>query len=309
MDFSLQHVTFVTQDELRLPGLFFQPTTPTKRAVIFLHGCGSASVFYKQEKLQLFAQALARNNWAFLAFNNRGAHYLKKFSFGEGEDKQDRLYGTATEVIAETVPDIDAAVAWLESQGIEEIILLGESTGANKICVYHHYRPDNSVLGYILVGGGDDTGLWWQNLGENAKALYQEAQKRVAAADDSQYHLLTADLRYGVMTYRGLYDVMNPDGDYNTFPFAEQQGMGQHRSTRPLFTYFRQIDKPTLLLYGSEDPFTFGPPVQAVKTLQQVHPQPDLLTTQVVEGSDHSFHGTEEAEVSAVTSWLRQVFP
>jgi len=39
-------IQFSTTDHLLLPGLLYEPKQKTKKAAIFLHGNGSASVFY-----------------------------------------------------------------------------------------------------------------------------------------------------------------------------------------------------------------------------------------------------------------------
>jgi len=310
-----EFLTLTTADQLDLPALLFEPEEKTKKVVIFLHGCGSASIFYKQKKMSLFAQELDKVGYSFFPFNNRGAHYLKKFSRGVGEEKVEVMKGTSTEIIAETVLDINAAVDFLKSRGYEHILLMGESTGANKICVYQHFQPKNSLTGYILVGGGDDTGLWWNMLGDQAQTLFTEAQKRVkidqqtpqAESDKTSLDLISTKLSNAIMSYQGLYNVMNPDGDYNTFPFREFT-TDWKISHQPLFRYYQEIDKPTFALYGELDEYTGCDPHQAVEILSQVHRQPSLISTQVVSGCDHGFKDNEILEISAVIAWLKNVF-
>ncbi len=315
MTIKPEFISLTTSDNLDLPGLFFQPEVKTNKAIIFLHGCGSSSVFYKTKKMNLFAQELAKIGYSFLAFNNRGAHYLKKFSRGVGEEKVEVMKGTATEVIAETVFDINSALDSLKARGYEHILLLGESTGANKICVYQHFVPNNQIAGTILVGGGDDTGLWWKMLAENAEQFYREAEKRVLAYQQNpspenqrkKEELIMTDLSHWIMSYQGLYDVMNPDGDYNTFPFTEFT-TDWKPSSQPLFRYFQEISQPTFILYGELDEYAGCSPAQAAQILKNIHPNPQLITTRVVPGCDHGFKDTEEKEIEAVVNWIQKTF-
>jgi pimeloyl-ACP methyl ester carboxylesterase len=53
----------------------------------------------------------------------------------------------------------------LRRRGYRDITLIGHSTGANKIAVYDHYKPRNSIKRYVLLGGGDDTGILYEHLG------------------------------------------------------------------------------------------------------------------------------------------------
>lgn len=299
-------VSIETSDHLTLPALWHHSNK--QRAVVFLHGCGSSSVFYKDLKMNIMAEEFSQVGYSFFAFNNRGAHYIKKFSYLDDQgEKQDSFQGTSVEVIKETIYDLDTVIDWLLKKGITEMVLLGESTGANKICVYDHYRPNNPVLAYALVGGGDDTGLWYQMLGEEKYYhTLKEAQKQIQAGNGLQ--LWSTELNHQLMTWRALEDVLNPEGDYNCFPYLEYFNSDINLSkNKDLFSYFKGLAKPTLVLYGAEDIFTSKPPREAVKILKKIHPQPELLTCQVVPEAEHSFKGHESLEAQAVSDWLKKL--
>jgi pimeloyl-ACP methyl ester carboxylesterase len=100
---------------------------------------------------------------------------------------------------------------------------------------------------------------------------------------------------------------MNPDGDYNTFPFREFT-TDWKVSTQPLFRYYQEINKPIFALYGELDGYTGCDPHQAIEILSKVHPQPELITTQVIPDCDHGFKDKEELEVAAVVAWLQKTF-
>ncbi|MCD8484565.1 hypothetical protein LRY60_03095 [Candidatus Woesebacteria bacterium] len=58
--YSLEHLQIQTEDGIVLPGLWYTPTQKdSQTACIFLHGCGNASIFYKVDKMHLFAERLA----------------------------------------------------------------------------------------------------------------------------------------------------------------------------------------------------------------------------------------------------------
>lgn len=302
--FTLEHIEITTEDHLALPGLFFTPTTPTKTAVLYLHGNGGSSIFYKPELLDLFAQSLTSQGIAFLPFNNRGAHFLKQFSWFDGTEKKRRFIGASNELIQECVLDINAAITWLQEQGYETFYLYGHSTGANKVCVYHHYQPKNlnPFAGYILSAGGDDTGIWYQTLGKSAFLLRLENSRR-AVKEGRGEELHSSKLSTELLTHQSFVDMADPDGDYNCFPFLEFSGQAE-LSTLPLFRYFQEIDLPTLTIYGKQDIFCVVPPDEAVKILQHVHPHPELLTSAIIAQADHSFYPQESELVQQVTTWL-----
>src|SRR5213075_3553218 len=86
-----------------------------------------------------------------------GAHVVRRAGDGLG--------GAAFERIRDCVFDIDGAVRELRRRGYRELYLAGHSTGANKVAVYDRLKPRNRVKRYILLAGGDDTGLLHAQLG------------------------------------------------------------------------------------------------------------------------------------------------
>ncbi len=300
--YTLEHVQIHAEDGIQLPGLWYTPThKDTKTAFIYLHGCGNASIFYKVQKMHTFAEILAEQGIHFFPFNNRGATYIRKLTKIVDGEEQDVKIGTALEKISESVFDISAAVAEAQARGMEKIVLIGESTGANKIVVYNHYQPNNPVNGYALVGGGDDIGLWAQSFGfEHWREVLEEAQQKVAQEEGT--HLLSIDAAESLLTYQALVDVMDPDGDYNTFPFTEYFRKEQW-STKPLFHMWRAVTKPTLVLYGSEDTFCYEKPNKVVEILAKHQAGGAKNSYRVIQGADHSFHGQAEKEIRSIFEW------
>ncbi len=148
-------VEFQSADGVVLPGLLYQPTSKTNKVLLYLHGNGSSSIFYKSKLMNLLAEKLNKIGVSFFPFNNRGAHYIKKLTQVIGDDKTDILQGMAYEKIKDCVLDIEGALNFLERLGYKQFYLAGSSTGANKICVYNFYRPKNRVSAYILLSEPD----------------------------------------------------------------------------------------------------------------------------------------------------------
>ena len=141
-------VEFETSDGLNLPGLLYE-AKGSKKAVIYLHGNGSSSVFYDQAENLDLPEELTKKGIALLKFNNRGANIIKRFTV-KRKGKEERIpFGMAHERIKECVLDIDGAVSFLKKLGYREFYLAGVSTGANKICVYDHFKPKNEFKKYI----------------------------------------------------------------------------------------------------------------------------------------------------------------
>jgi pimeloyl-ACP methyl ester carboxylesterase len=304
---QLEFVSFLSIDKLKLPGLLYQPAKPTKKAAIWLHGMGDNGVFYKPELMNALGEALADREIALLAFNNRGAHHNKSLRIiDEALPEEDRYYqgGTHYELITDCVKDIDGAVVFLKNQGFSEFYLLGHSTGANKICAYHARQPKNSFSKYVLAGPGDDVGLFFSALGE--KRFW--ATLKYAAKNVDSDPLRTMPKYTGMYPFsaQAAWDIMNPDGAYNTFPYYEVTT--ERLGSKPLFKEYRHIDKKTLVIIGEEDEFAYtaGDANGALKLFMEHTGNSQLKHTDFVgvAGADHSFHDKEAEFAQKVSDWL-----
>lgn len=294
-----QAIEFSTSDGLMLPGLFYEAKN-TDKAIINLHGNGSSSVFYNQAYKQELADIFVNNNISFLNFNNRGAHFIKSFTIRKNDTEERKRFGMSYEKIKDCIFDIDAAILFLEKKGYKEFYLIGHSTGANKICVYDYYKPDTIISKYILVGGGDDTGIYYDILGENKFWMLLEKSKekiKKGKGDD----IIKSLLPDNIFSYNSFYDIANPDGDYNCFPFLEVIRKIK-LSKKPLFRYYKAIQKSTLVVYGENDEYAWGEVPRVVEILKKQKPE---FTYKIIPGADHglSEHKIELGEI--VTKWLK----
>lgn len=298
---KLNFVEFETNDGLTLPGLLYQPKN-SKKVVISLHGNGGSSVFYSNQKNTVLAETFATKNISLFVFNNRGAHIIKKLNVktksGEVERK---TYGMAYEKIKECVEDIEGAIAFLTKQGFTEFYLMGSSTGANKICVYNYYKPENKISKYILLAGGDDTGIYYNMLGEaKFNALLDKAKEKIKSGNGEEIITDPKLLSEDIFSYLGFYDIANPDGDYNCFPFYEIIN-NVKLSKQPLLRHFKSISKPSIVIYGEKDEFAWGDIPKVIEILKKE--QPDFVY-KIIKDADHSFHGYERELSKLITEWL-----
>jgi pimeloyl-ACP methyl ester carboxylesterase len=304
---NLSFVSFPATDKVVLPALLYTPDKPTKKATVWLHGMGDNAVFYKPKLINELAEAHTSKNVAFLAFNNRGAHGSKRLKIAdEALPEEDRGFpgGTHYELISDAPKDIDGAVAFMKQQGFDELYLAGHSTGANKICVYDDSASSNPFRKYVLAGTGDDTGMFFRELG--AKRFWKAAQQ--AAKLVSQGKDLDIMPKYSGMypfSAQSAWDILNPDGAYNTFPFYEHaiERIGQ----KPLFKEFKAISIPTLTIIGELDEYTSPTGAKAaLDTLMGYTPSAMLKQHdfELVRNADHSFHDHETDFAEQMTDWL-----
>ncbi|MBI3559482.1 DUF1749 domain-containing protein [Candidatus Gottesmanbacteria bacterium] len=300
---KLTHLNFETQDKLKLPGLLFEPEGKTGKVLISLHGNGNASIFYRPEGTNSMAKELEKIGVTYFPFNNRGAHYVTKFKWFENGVKKEIKYGTAYELIKECLLDIDAAIKFLESLGYKEFYLIGHSTGANKICVYDYFQKNNKVSKYILLGGGDDTGLYFADMGEEKFfAVLKRCQEEIKRGNGRK--LAPKYITGSIMSYQSLYDTINPDGNYNTFPFNETIN-NLKLSLKELFREFKAIKKKTLVLYGQFDEYCYGSVEKCVEILRKQVAGKNNFNFQIIPGADHGVNEKEQELATLVAKWLK----
>ncbi|MEX1997512.1 MAG: alpha/beta hydrolase [Candidatus Andersenbacteria bacterium] len=291
-------VAFTTADGITLPGLLYRAKR-RKRVAIYLHGNGSSSVFYDEHTHRAVADALTKRNISYLTFNNRGAHLIKKLNVVQRGQVKRKCFGMAYEKIRDCVHDIDAAIAFLRHEGYREFSLVGSSTGANKICVYDHYRPKNRISTYILLAGGDDTGIYYNLLGKKPfNRLLKQAKQKIRQRQAE--NIIPEILPKPIFSYSAFYDIANPDGDYNCFPFLEVLRPVK-LSRKPLFRYFKAIRKPSLVIYGEKDEYTWGDTLAIVAILRERQPE---FTYKIIPDADHMFAGHEQELGKIMATWL-----
>jgi pimeloyl-ACP methyl ester carboxylesterase len=300
-----EYVQFTTADHLLLPGLLYEPLEKTSAAVIHLHGNGSSSVFYDGDKNQRMADSYNGAGIAFFLFNNRGAHYVQKLTRIIGDEQERVLYGTAYEEIKECIFDINGAIQFLSVRGYDTFYLQGHSTGANKVCVYNYYHPQNPVRKYILLAGGDDTGLYHDSMGVvHFKEMLGTSLQKILGGSGRE--LVPKDLLGfdTLISYASLYDTIDPDGDYNIFPYNEYLN-GLRLSSLPLFRHYQSLCKPTMVVYGAVDEYCYGSVPEVLSCLQENTTPGQNVTFLTINDADHGFHGKHTQLAKACTTWLQ----
>ena len=73
-----------------------------------------------------------------------------------------------------------------------------------------------------------------------------------------------------------------------------------------LFSEYRHLKRPTLILFGEHDEFCFGDVPACVRILETFAPGNVLVETGVIEETGHSFHGKERELGRRLGRWLAQ---
>jgi pimeloyl-ACP methyl ester carboxylesterase len=305
---KIEFINYESTDKLVMPSLLYSPDSNCDKVAIFLHGNGDSGVFYKQEMVDTLGKTLAESGISFFAMNNRGSRYKKKLVVADsgisGEEKQVQA-GVHYELIKDCVNDIDGAISTLEDRGYKELYLIGFSTGANKICVYDKLSTNNKVSKYIHAGPGDDSGLFYNEIGE--KYFWESLKYAKKMIDDGRpVKVMPKYTKMNPFSAQSAFDILDPNGLYNTFPYYEYTN--KRLGTKILFSEYAKITKPMLVVFGENDEFTYtGGGTESVlnilksKTNKTIIDESDF---KIIKNTDHGFHGKEKELARQISEWL-----
>ncbi|HEY2325071.1 MAG TPA: alpha/beta hydrolase [Thermoanaerobaculia bacterium] len=279
-------IRFEATDGVDLAGLLYEPDRRTRRAAVFLHGTGGASIF-DSRRTNLLAREFVSRGIAWFPFNNRGAHMIRR----PGR-------GASYEVIRDCVHDIDGAARLLRSRGYRELYLIGHSTGANKIAVYNARKPRNPFKRYVLLAGGDDTGMLYAQLGPRRfRSVLERSRRMIRERRGDELSPIM------MLSWRALYDLANPDGDYNVFPFLERM-RNIRLGRRAPFRLIRKIRKPALYVYGEHDEFCYDDVPRCTAILaEEVAANAEIVT---IGEAGHGFSGFGDELGRLIAEWLEE---
>lgn len=240
-----------------------------RRLLIFVHGMHSN--FYRSEfKKELMRQGPARGVDV-LSFNNRGAEL-----------------GVETERFADSLHDLDAAIAFGRSRGYRRFVLMGHSTGCQKITYWQFRRRRRSVEALVLAAIGDDLAIFRRELGrrffqrlETARRWRSQGWKNRPMPDDckrftAQRFLSVAEAR---QIEARLFDF---DG-----PMRE----------------FAAVRTPILALFPEREEYACLPVPEMMRRLA-ARTRSRRFTAALVRGANHGFKGAERRAVAATLEWL-----
>ena len=257
----------------RLDG-FYRPPPGRKQAplLVFVHGMGSN--FYRSALKKAFLEAAPATGLGMLSFNNRGAER-----------------GTEDERFGVCLRDLDAAAEFARRRGFRRIVLVGHSTGCQKIAYWQSRRRHPAVAGLVLLAPADDHAVLKRDLGRRFEAKVAWARRQVAAG---RPEAPVAGLyeRFTAARFLSLADPRATEA--NVFRYAG-----------PL-THFRRLRTPLLAVFGENEEFAAIPPADMLALLRRKTRSVDYDEI-LVPAAGHSFKGCESELALSVCAWAREV--
>lgn len=283
----------VTKDKLIHQGLFYQPKNPGKKAMLFVHGL--SSTFYAgKTMLEAFADVCENEGIGFVAFNNRGHDLISGMKKVDPTNEKGYTHtygGAGYEAFEECTLDIEAGVEFLKKQGFTEVILVGHSTGCNKICYTLGTSKLSKVSGVVLMSPLSDrldpqTKIPW--------FLYPLARLFVALGLGNK---LITGISYLPGTPKRFLSLFSPHSNEDTFDYGD---------TQPKMTFYSKITQPLLVVFGSRDEYLDRPVAQVRKVFDTLQSSKKYKSI-VIQNAFHSYNGKEKEVAKTILEWVRML--
>ncbi|MFZ5535614.1 MAG: alpha/beta hydrolase [Patescibacteria group bacterium] len=288
IQFTLEEI--ITQDNLVHQGLLHVPPQASGKVLVWIHGL--TGTFYSNAKsMNGFAEEAAKHGMAFAAFHTRGHDYVTsthKIDPNSPKGYVHEMIGAGVENFTDCVKDIDAIVSFLAGKELTKVILIGHSTGANKVCYYAGTVTDNRLAGVVLSGPMSD----------RYSATDPETNKKHRAIMEQKINegkgdeLLTG-FDFFPLTPKRWMSLLAEGSPEDVFNYHDEQGA--------LATYAR-ITVPLLVMFGGSDEHA-DRPVPEMQKAFDAHAKSSKYKSVVVPDADHGFTGKEKVFVDEVVAF------
>jgi alpha-beta hydrolase superfamily lysophospholipase len=285
----------VTKDKLKHEGIYFAPKKKGKRALLWMHGL-SAAFYYGIQLYEAVADAVEKEGCGFALFNNRGHDLIAGVRKMDGTPPYGYSYyqaGAGQEAFEESVLDIEAGIDFLVEQGYSEIILVGHSTGANKVCYFAATQKNPHVVGVVLSGPMSDRLHTIQNIAKLKKDIAHMYTLIAAGKGDE----LLLGYHFFPITPKRFLSLFEPRSKEDVFDYGEKE---------PKLAYFSKIRLPLMVLLSGADEAA-DRPIQEIQKAFDTHAKSPIYKSVIIPGALHRFNKHEREAVAAIVEWARTI--
>ncbi len=294
--FYLAEIT--TKDKLVHQGLYAEPKKPSfakasaGKAILWVHGLSAA--FYSEIHLyETVAETCEKQGWGFALFNNRGHDLIAGIRKYDGTLPNGYSYlpaGAGQEIFEDSILDIEAGIEFLVKQGFKEIVLVGHSTGANKVCYFAATQKNPHVIGVVLSGAMSD---------RLEKTISPEKRKKDLASmhrlvKNGKGDELLLGYHFFPITPKRYISLFEPGTNEDTFDYGDK---------KPKLTYFSNIKLPLMVLLAGADEYA-DRPMGDIQNVFDAHATSKQYKSVIIPGALHKFNGKEQEVVETIVSWI-----
>jgi len=237
-------------------------------------------------------EELAKNGLV-LNFSNRGHDKVTRVQKLDARNKKGYRSvraGGAHEVFTECKDDLQGAVNFMKRRGVKEIILVGHSTGCQKI-VYYLANSKVKIKGAVLLCPMSDYAGAVQEYGvRKLKAVEKQARQLVKSR--KRHQLLPLDLWPGYEDAQRFLSLYTPQSKENIFPYDD--------STKPVA--LKKIKYPLLVVLAGKDEYR-DRLIKQIAAWFQANSRSPKSKTIIIPQAFHSLEGKARPVASQISKW------
>lgn len=279
-------VELETNDGIRHQGVFAAPKKRASTGIIWIHGLTGA-FWHSVNRTNVLAEAFIQNGYAFGFFNNRGHDYVDEEVAKNGKPF---FIGGGFEKFTDCVQDIDAMITYMRRRGCKKVILIGHSTGANKVAYYSTRKKNPAVKGIILLSGLSD-------VLPLTKKRKKDLQQVTALAKKNPTAVLPYE-KFGVfMNAQRYVSLRTPGSVEDVFP---------HHGYAASWATLAKLKTPAMVIIGSKDQHLN---VSAKKYIHLVtsHMISATVTAKIIAGANHGYKGKEKELAKSIITFVQKL--
>jgi len=283
-------IRFEATDKLELDGMLCAPVR-SKTCVVHVHGMTDS--YDGLGIVDAVMRAAFSNGMSFFTFDNRGYGTITVFRRLK-EHLVYRTIGTSFENFKECIFDIDAALKMLRGRGYKNFILVGHSTGCQKITYYQFRKNSKAVKALILLAPSDDLNYQIKMLGRR-KYLETLQVARKLVRDGYGRELMPTAAEPSYFCARRYYELYRPGSiEGNIYNYVGR------------LKILQKIKIPVLSVFGSREEYAVLSPRKMLNVLSHKFPHP-YCKSALIKKADHCFCMKEKEVEKAVAGWLQHL--
>jgi pimeloyl-ACP methyl ester carboxylesterase len=286
--FPEQLVSVRSEDDIVSGGVIFTPPTRSSQrvAIIWIHGWG---VHFYYPSYVGIGRALAERGYPCISANTR-MHDIGNVA---GHRRGKRIRGGGYwGVASEEVRDLAAWIDFAESQGFEQVVLVGHSAGWAAVRAYQFERQDPRVVGMVLASG-----MVWAERTPTDPELLAEAERLVEEGRGDDLLRLPNRSFPSFVSAATFLDIHNTPPELFDFFGVETANPGVIR-----------IDCPVLAFFGTDGDVGGKKDLELLKSaVARQSDGPSRVDTLMIEGADHMYTGEEAQVAQKIADWVDQI--
>lgn len=295
----MRKISFITEDNVKLDGLLYEPGSLTKEVIIAVHGM-SSNCFKKRD--DILSAEMLNNNIAYFCFNNRGhdlAVFLDKYIDGK---KTKIISGTTYEDVLDSYYDVTGAIKAMLDNGYEKVHLQGHSLGSTKIVyTYNRLKKENriellnKISSVILLSLVDVPSFQKIYLGDKFSNVLEYAIKM--ENENRLNEIVPQDMFGSFMSCKTFLRLSKHNEDIDFARYGEDSYN---------FNELNKIDVPLFMRWGNIKEMIAQPIDELVKLLKS-RINNKKLNISYIDGADHSYDGKELILANEILSFIRNI--